>query len=78
MVIKGSLTVEVGFERMVLHVGDSIAFDSHRPHRFWNATSEEVRTLWFIFEDQRLGESTYTRDSAALTALGAEASSHGR
>lgn len=78
VVIKGSLTVEVGFERMVLHVGDSIAFDSHRPHRFWNATSEEVRTLWFILEEQRSDESTYTRDSAALTALEGEASSHGR
>ncbi len=78
VVIKGSLTVEVGFDRTVLHVGDSIAFDSHRPHRFWNATSEEVRTLWFILDDQSLGESTYTRDSSALAALGRAAPSHGR
>ncbi len=78
VVIEGSLTVEVGFDRTVLHVGDSIAFDSHRPHRFWNATDQAVRTLWFILDDQSLGESTYTRDSAALAALGRSAPSHGR
>jgi transcriptional regulator with XRE-family HTH domain len=77
VVIEGSLTVEVGFDRTVLHVGDSIAFDSHRPHRFWNATSEWVRTVWFILDDQSLGESTYTRDSAALAALGRSAPTHG-
>jgi transcriptional regulator with XRE-family HTH domain/quercetin dioxygenase-like cupin family protein len=48
VVISGSLTVQVGFERSVLHAGDSIAFDSMVPHRFWNETSEEVRCIWFI------------------------------
>lgn len=78
LVIEGSLTVEVGFERTVLHVGDSIAFDSYRPHRFWNATSEPVRTVWFILDDQSMDESGYTRDSAALAALGRSAPTHGR
>lgn len=78
VVIEGSLTVEVGFERTVLHVGDSIAFDSYRPHRFWNATSEPVRTVWFILDDQSMDESAYTRDSAALAALGRSAPTHGR
>ena len=78
VVIKGSLTVEVGFDQAVLHVGDSIAFDSHRPHRFWNATSEEVRTLWFILEEQRSGEPAFTHDSTALEARGSADPSHGR
>jgi len=29
-------------------VGDSIAFDSTTPHRYWNETDEEVRAVWFI------------------------------
>ena len=51
VVIKGALTVQVGFERTTLHRGDSMAIDSQVPHRFWNATSGEVRAIWFI-DDQ--------------------------
>jgi transcriptional regulator with XRE-family HTH domain len=53
VVIAGSLTVQVGFDKTVLHTGDSIAFDSHNPHRFWNETSDEVRAVWFICDDLR-------------------------
>ena len=48
VVTQGSLTVQVGFDRTVLGPGDSIAFDSVIPHRFWNETPEEVRAVWFI------------------------------
>jgi transcriptional regulator with XRE-family HTH domain len=48
IVTQGSLTVQVGFDRAVLHPGDSIAFDSVIPHRFWNDTADEVRAVWFI------------------------------
>lgn len=75
VVVQGSLTVEVGFDRTVLNEGDSVAFDSHRPHRFWNDTPEEVRAMWFIMDTQQLGEPTFTRDSAAH---GGAALSHGR
>jgi transcriptional regulator with XRE-family HTH domain len=51
IVTRGSLTVQVGFEKSVLHSGDSIAFDSMVPHRFWNETSEEVRAIWFIWDN---------------------------
>lgn len=78
VVIEGSLTVEVGFERTVLRVGDSIAFDSHRPHRFWNATPHPVRTLWFILDDQGGSEPNRSRESAALAALGRATASHNR
>ncbi len=56
LVIQGSLTVQVGFEQAVLQQGDSIAFDSHIPHRFWNATADEVRAVWFIWDDLPSGE----------------------
>jgi len=53
VVISGTLTVQVGFERSELHAGDSIAFDSMIPHRFWNETSDEVRCVWFIRDTPR-------------------------
>lgn len=48
IVVSGTLTVQVGFDRAELGPGDSIAFDSMIPHRFWNETSDEVRCVWFI------------------------------
>ncbi len=50
VVTQGSLTVQVGFDRTVLSSGDSIAFDSTVPHRFWNDTAGEVRAVWFIVD----------------------------
>ena len=55
LVLEGSLTVQVGFDKAVLHTGDSIAFDSVTPHRFWNETSHEVRAVWFIWDEPRHG-----------------------
>lgn len=51
IVVQGTLTVQVGFEKSTLGPGDSIVFDSTIPHRFWNETPEEVRCVWFIRED---------------------------
>jgi transcriptional regulator with XRE-family HTH domain/quercetin dioxygenase-like cupin family protein len=58
LVVSGSLTVQVGFETTVLHAGDSIAFDSVVPHRFWNSTPEEVRAVWFILDSPRSGDGS--------------------
>jgi len=64
LVLEGSLTVQVGFDKTVLHTGDSIAFDSVTPHRFWNETPREVRAVWFIWDEPRTGSSSPPRDSA--------------
>ena len=53
VIIKGSLTVQVGLDRTVLKRGDSMAIDSETPHRFWNATAGEVRAIWFIDDASR-------------------------
>lgn len=58
LILAGSLTVQVGFETSVLHAGDSIAFDSGVPHRFWNETSAEVRAVWFILDSPRSGSES--------------------
>src|SRR5690606_13083825 len=48
IVIAGTLNVQVDRADGVLNPGDSIAFDSRIPHRFWNDGAEEVRAIWFV------------------------------
>jgi len=47
LVLEGVLSVQVGFEKYILEAGDSIAFDSTVPHRFWNSGDVPVRAVWF-------------------------------
>jgi transcriptional regulator with XRE-family HTH domain len=47
LVLEGTLSVQVGFETYVLQAGDSVAFDSTVPHRFWNGGDVPVRAVWF-------------------------------
>lgn len=51
VVVYGELHVQVGFGQATLGPGDSIAFDSSVPHRFWNATNSETRCVWFVMND---------------------------
>jgi transcriptional regulator with XRE-family HTH domain len=48
LILEGELSVQIGFERYVLEPGDSMAFDSTIPHRFWNAGAVPVRAIWFV------------------------------
>jgi hypothetical protein len=48
----------VGFGRAEMTVGDSIAFDSSIPHRFWNETDEEVVAVWFVLDSQASNQET--------------------
>lgn len=75
VVISGTLTVQVGFEKSLLGPGDSIAFDSMTPHRFWNETSQEVRCVWFIWDGAHPDPGEVER-SGGGQAHGALASSH--
>ena len=46
-ILEGVLTVEVDGVAYQLHPGDLIAYNSQRPHRFWNNGGARVKTLWF-------------------------------
>lgn len=48
IVISGELNVEVEGVSTTLRPGDTIVFDSVRPHRFWNESDAEVRAIWFV------------------------------
>jgi transcriptional regulator with XRE-family HTH domain len=47
LVLEGELTVRLEFEVFVLGKGDSIAFYSSVPHRYWNASDSVARAVWF-------------------------------
>jgi transcriptional regulator with XRE-family HTH domain len=46
VVLEGRLGGAIGFAEFELEVGDSIAFDSSAPHRFWNAGGVPARAVW--------------------------------
>lgn len=46
-IMEGTLTIEVDGVSHELERGDLIAYNSRRPHRFWNNGPRKVRTLWF-------------------------------
>jgi transcriptional regulator with XRE-family HTH domain len=60
-VLSGRLGVQLGFERLELGPGDSIAFDSTMPHRLWNLGDEAVHGIWFVVG--REGTSSHAPES---------------
>jgi len=50
LVLEGELTLELGFDTYVLQSGDSITFDSTRPHRLVNNGSLPMRAIWVVWE----------------------------
>ncbi|HUY42358.1 MAG TPA: XRE family transcriptional regulator [Acidimicrobiales bacterium] len=49
-ILSGTLEVTVGFDTYLLMPGDSISFDSSRPHRLTNIGDVPVEALWFNLE----------------------------
>jgi transcriptional regulator with XRE-family HTH domain/mannose-6-phosphate isomerase-like protein (cupin superfamily) len=49
-ILKGTLKIDLGFDTHVLNAGDSISFDSSRPHRLYNAGDVAVEAIWVNLE----------------------------
>jgi transcriptional regulator with XRE-family HTH domain len=47
-IVSGTLGIQIGFNDFTLEPGDSIAFDSERPHRLYNKGDVPVRAVWFV------------------------------
>lgn len=47
-VMSGTLGIQIGFNEYTLEPGDSIAFDSERPHRLFNKGDQPVHAVWFV------------------------------
>ena len=46
--LEGELTLQLDFDTHVLHPGDSLQFDSVRPHLYSNNGSVVARGIWFV------------------------------
>jgi len=51
LVLEGELSAQIGFEDYRLAPGDSLAFDSTLPHRFWNDGDVPTRAVFFVLGD---------------------------
>ncbi len=51
-VLSGRLGLNIGFEEYELGAGDSIAFDSHIPHRVFTVGSEPATAIWVVLNRQ--------------------------
>jgi transcriptional regulator with XRE-family HTH domain len=49
-VMSGTLGVRIAFEEHTLNPGDSIAFDSTRPHRLYNKGDVPVHAIWVVVD----------------------------
>jgi transcriptional regulator with XRE-family HTH domain len=47
-VISGKLGVQIGFDEYALRAGDSISFESHKPHRLWAIGQEPAVAVWTV------------------------------
>ena len=47
LIIEGELTLQLEFSRYTLHAGDSLCFESSRPHLYLNASRAVCRGVWF-------------------------------
>jgi quercetin dioxygenase-like cupin family protein/DNA-binding XRE family transcriptional regulator len=63
--LQGELTLKLEFDTHVLGPGDSLCFDSSRPHLYVNNGTVDVRGLWFVVGRQELEVS---KQAAALLA----------
>lgn len=46
--LEGELTLQLDFDTFVLHPGDSLEFDSVRPHLYVNHGTTVARGIWFV------------------------------
>jgi transcriptional regulator with XRE-family HTH domain len=51
-VVSGTLGIQIGFLEYELKPGDSIAFESTKPHRLFNKGDVPVHAIWFVLGRQ--------------------------
>jgi transcriptional regulator with XRE-family HTH domain len=71
--LEGELTVQVDFDTYTLRAGDSLHFDSVRPHLYSNRTPRIARGIWFVVGRREHNQSMPAAggaESAPPTSMG--------
>jgi len=63
--LEGELTLQLDFDTYVLGPGDSLSFDSMRPHLFVNHSDTIARGVWFVFGRRPQNETLPVAPGAA-------------
>ncbi|MGM0931758.1 MAG: helix-turn-helix domain-containing protein [Actinomycetota bacterium] len=64
-ILEGVITLQLEFDTYELEAGDSLQFDSTRPHMFSNRGTVPARGLWFVVGRR---DGTYTSSSNGAVA----------
>jgi len=59
-ILEGELTLRLEFDTYVLSAGDSLQFDSQRPHMYTNDGSKVARGVWHIVGRRQQNQSLPT------------------
>jgi transcriptional regulator with XRE-family HTH domain len=70
--LEGELTVHIDFDTHVLGVGDSLQFDSMRPHLFSNRGTVPAKGVWFVFGRRQQNLAMPDAPRGVATAPGAQ------
>lgn len=68
-ILEGELTLQLKFDTYVLAAGDSLHFDSTRPHLYVNAGAAPARGVWFIVGRDHAREPGSTADATTSVPL---------
>lgn len=71
--LEGELTVQLDFDTYTLRPGDSLHFDSVRPHLYLNRSDRIARGIWFVVgrrEQNQAMPSAAGADQAPPTSIG--------
>ncbi len=65
--LSGSITLQAEFDTVVLDAGDSVHFDSSRPHMFFNDGDTPATGVWFVIGRHEPGAGRTPDASATLS-----------
>lgn len=68
--LEGELTLQLDFDTYVLHPGDSLHFDSVRPHLYTNRGDAVAKGIWFVIGRREHNQAMPAAPTDALPATG--------
>jgi len=69
--LEGELTLQLDFDSFVLRPGDSLQFESVRPHMFSNQGNAVAKGIWFVFGRRAQSLPEVEAESVGVEGLGA-------
>ncbi len=69
--LEGELTLQLEFDTYILRAGDSLHFDSVRPHLYLNRSDSIARGIWFVVGRREHNQAMPTAGGASSQQSGA-------